>query len=115
MEMTRAQRGKWKKWGGREVGGDKADELVVPVAVDRESSERSVEVVGSATTVATGWTSEGDQPRHRVMPVAVGREGSKRSVVAAGSGRAVTTRWTSEGDSPQHRLMMETEGPFGRR
>ena len=38
---------------------------MVPVAVDREGSERSVEAAGSGRTITTGWTLEEGKPRHR--------------------------------------------------
>ena len=38
--------------------------LVVPVAVGRGGSERSVEAAGSGRTTTTGWTLEEGQPRH---------------------------------------------------
>ena len=45
--------------------------LVVPVAVDREGSERSVEAAGSGGQTTTGWTMEEGQPRHWQWLVAV--------------------------------------------
>ena len=65
---------------------------MVPVAVGREVSKRSVVAAGSGRTITRGWTSKGDPPRHRrrgpeqrlvAVAAAVGREGSKRLVVAA--------------------------------
>ena len=94
------------------VGQAVVARLVVPVAVGRGGSERSVAAAGSGRTITMGWTLEEGQPRHRerrlgqrlvAVAAAVGREGSKRSVVAAGSGRTVTTRWTLEGEQPRQR------------
>ena len=111
--------------------------LVVPVAVDREGSERSVEAAGSGRTMTTGWTLEGrsveaagsggqtttgwtleeGKPRHRrrgpeqrlvAVAAAVGREGSKRSVVAAGVMVVQRRRWI------RMELMMGAEGPAAR-
>ena len=65
---------------------------MVPVAVGRGGSERSVEAAGSGRTTTTGWTLEEGQPRHRqrrpgqwlvAVAAAVDRDGSKRSGVAA--------------------------------
>ena len=39
--------------------------LVVPVAVGREGSKRSVVAAGSGRTTTAGWTLEEGQPRHR--------------------------------------------------
>ena len=39
--------------------------LVMPVALGRESSKRSVVAAGSGRTMTTGWIFEGGQPRHR--------------------------------------------------
>ena len=60
--------------------------LVVPVAVGREGSKRSVVAAGSGRTTTAGWTLEEGQPRHRerrlgqrlvAVAAAVGREGSR--------------------------------------
>ena len=92
---------------------------MVPVAVDREDSERSVEAAGSGRVTTPGWTLEEGQPRHRqrglgrrlvAVAVAVGREGSKRSVVAAAGVMVVQRRrWIGM------KLMMGAESPVGRR
>ena len=74
---------------------------MVPVAVGREGSERSVAAAGLVRTITMGWTSKGDSPRHRrrgpgqrlvAAAVAVSREGSKRSVVAAAGVMVVQRR-----------------------
>ena len=81
----------WEQWSGvpTHAGHMVEARLVVPVAMGRGGSKRSVVAAGSGRTVTTGWTWEGGQSRHRqrrprrrlVAVAAVGREGSKRSVV----------------------------------
>ena len=92
---------------------------MVPVAVDREGSERSVEAAGSGRTTTTGWTLEEGQPRHRqrgpgqrlvAVAAALDREGSKRLVVVAAGVMVVQRRrWIGM------ELMMGAESPVGRR
>ena len=88
--------------------------LVVPVAVGREGSERSVAAAGSGRKITMGWTLEEGQPRHRqrrpgrrlvAVAVAVGWEGSKRSVVAAaGVMVGLRKRWIRMGATWAGRL-----------
>ena len=95
---------------------------MVPVAVGREGSERSVEAAGSGRTMTTGWASEGDPPRHRqrgpkqllmAVAAAVGRNDSKRSVVAAaGVVVLLRKRWIR---MELKLLMMGAESTVGRR
>ena len=93
----------WEQWSGvpTHAGHMVEARLVVPVAMGRGGSKRSVVAAGSGRTVTTGWTSEGDPPRHRqrrpgkrlvAVAAAVGREGSKRSVVAAAGVMVVQRR-----------------------
>ena len=99
-------------------------QLVVPVAMGREGSERSVAAAGSGRTITMGWTLEEGQPRHRqrgpgrrlvAVAVAVGREGSKRSVVAAAGVMVVQRRrWIKTGATWEARAEGQV-GPMGER
>ena len=57
----------WEQWSGvpTHAGHMVEARLVVPVAMGRGGSKRSVVAAGSGRTVTTGWTWEGGPPRHR--------------------------------------------------
>jgi hypothetical protein len=74
--------------------------LVVPVAVGREGSERSVEAAGSGGQTTTGWTMEEGHPRHRQRRPGQwwGMVVQRRLVVAAAEIVAVRRkRWIGTG------------------
>ena len=70
--------------------------LVVPVAVDREGSRRSVVAAGSGRTMTAGWAFEGDSPRHRERRACLA-QWNKISTPAGQMVVALRKRWTGMG------------------
>ena len=84
----------WEQWSGvpTHAGHMVEARLVVPVAMGRGGSKRSVVAAGSGRTVTTGWTWEGGPPRHRQQ-----KPGNKISTPAGQMVVALRKRWAVMG------------------